>query len=44
MNDQKQVAFDPKVYDAWRNLAAAIINPQFDLDAMLHVQNQSEEV
>lgn len=35
MNDEKQVTFDPKVYDAWRNLAAAILNPQYDLDAAL---------
>jgi hypothetical protein len=45
MNDQKQVAFDPKVYEAWRNLAAAILDPQFNLDApCLPVQNQPTDI
>jgi hypothetical protein len=36
MNDQQHVAFDSKLYAAWRNLAAAIVNPSEDADTVLY--------
>lgn len=34
MNDQKHVTFDPRLYAAWRNLAAAIVNASDDADTV----------